>query len=98
MKYILTYVILAFAFLSNTANATEVVYSMRGLEHCKDIATYNTSISRHASRERIEKKLMSKGTEDKATHVYITKFIDNTGQGKGKGKGIKVKAVGLQCK
>lgn len=90
MKYCL---LIIFVFGSLSLNATEVVYSMKGLEKCKSMGSYNTSLKKRATKERIEKRLIKKGEANNISHIYVTDFIDN----RASGKGIKVKAIGKQC-
>ncbi|MBL4940738.1 MAG: hypothetical protein JKY81_03650 [Colwellia sp.] len=90
MKYILS---ILCVFISLSLNATEVVYSMQGLENCKNVGSYNTSLRKRATKERIEKRLIKKGKANNVSHIYVSDFIDN----RKSGKGIKVKAVGKVC-
>lgn len=77
----------------NNANAIDVVYSLSGLSNCKDVGEYRTNVKKKATKERVEKKLMSEGEKDSATHVYVNEYIDE----RGSGKGIKAIATGKRC-
>lgn len=90
MKYSL---IILSLMVSLSLNATEIVYSMKGLGKCETVGKYNTNLKKRATKERIEKRLVKKGEADNISHIYVTDFIDN----RASGKGIKVKAVGKQC-
>jgi len=90
MKYSL---LIPCVFASLSLNATEVVYSLNGIEKCKSVTSYNTSLKKRATKARMEKRLIKKGEQDNISHIYITDFIDN----RKSGKGIKVKAIGKNC-